>query len=316
MINPLANFKNPYDIDGEIAKKILNQDQILGDTSKFLDIPSGEDEEGNISINGQFRGLIIYKTENNMNFVNNVFAQLQLLTNDPLSILPLYEGKKQLPLYQIDILSNPQDQNQIYPEIDRPFGTQLLRDVIGFVDFGKTFPKQQIVIRKANKPKSMKDVIRKVDENDIPILENGKEVLDVQANVRETIFNGKMNITDTTTPKKAEKGEPVDAVIYYDYTYPMGGLNATGISTRKRPPRIGLAHELIHAYYYTTGKAFSAFNSQYSEYKDPDDAGQKADANERMVRIQENKIRAEQSPLEEILNNSKIPQRVIPYEKA
>lgn len=44
MINPLANFKNPYDIDGEIAKKILNQDQILGGTSKFLDYNKQEEE--------------------------------------------------------------------------------------------------------------------------------------------------------------------------------------------------------------------------------------------------------------------------------
>ncbi len=36
MVNSLANFKNPYAIDGEIAKKILNQEQILDTRQKLI----------------------------------------------------------------------------------------------------------------------------------------------------------------------------------------------------------------------------------------------------------------------------------------
>ncbi len=50
MNNPLENFKNPFDIDGSFAQKILNTDRIFGNTNKILGIPEEEKvNEANIT---------------------------------------------------------------------------------------------------------------------------------------------------------------------------------------------------------------------------------------------------------------------------
>ncbi len=80
MNNPLENFKNPFDIDGSFAQKILNTDRIFGNTNKILGIPNDESKKDIelpynavfYHLNGQFAEEGIF-AKNNKSMSSDVY---------------------------------------------------------------------------------------------------------------------------------------------------------------------------------------------------------------------------------------------------